>query len=154
MNSEETKAVLTAFFDALARRDGEAVAAFYAPGARFEDEIFKLEGADVGKMWAALLRGSKTLEVSYTIARAGAGSGTVEWTARYVYPGGGPVVNVILSELELAEGKILRQTDRFDFPRWAAQALGPAGRLLGGFAWFRRAVSRKAAARFGVPPKP
>ncbi len=154
MNADETKAVLTAFFDALGRRDGDAVAAFYAPDARFEDEIFRLESADVPKMWTALLRGSKTLEVSYTIARAGAGSGTVEWTARYVYPGGGPVVNVILSEIQLAEGKIVRQSDRFDFPRWAAQALGRPGRLLGRFEWFRRAVSRKAAARFGVPPKP
>ncbi|MDQ2870776.1 MAG: nuclear transport factor 2 family protein [Acidobacteriota bacterium] len=154
MNSEETKAVLTAFFDALARRDGDAVAALYAPDARFEDEIFRLDGADVPKMWRALLHGSKTLEVSYTIARAGSGSGTVEWTARYTYPGGGPVVNVILSELDLAGGTIVRQRDRFDFPRWAAQALGRPGRLLGGFEWFRRAVSRKAAARFGVPPKP
>jgi hypothetical protein len=63
------------------------------------------------------------------------------------------VVNVISSELELEDGRIVRQRDRFDFPRWAAQALGIPGRLFGRFEWFRRAVSRKAAARVGVPPK-
>ncbi|MEP7132434.1 MAG: nuclear transport factor 2 family protein [Acidobacteriota bacterium] len=153
MSSEETRAVLTAFYDALARRDGEAMAALYAPDARFEDEVFRLEGADVGRMWRSLLDGARTLTVAYTIARADRDGGTVEWTARYVFPGGGPVVNVILSELEVSAGRIVRHRDRFDFPRWAAQALGRSGRLFGKFEWFRRAVSRRAAARLGVPPR-
>ena len=153
MTSEETRALLTRFYDALSRRDGETMAAAYSPDAVFEDEVYRLKGADVGKMWKGLMSRAKTLTVSYTIARAAAGSGTVEWTARYVFPGGGPVVNVILSELELADGKIVRQRDRFDFPRWAAQALGWKGKLLGRFEWFRRAVSREVARRVGVPPK-
>lgn len=128
------------------------MAALYAPNARFEDEIYRLDGPDVGKMWTGLLSRATTLSVSYTIARAGSGTGTVELTARYLY-GGSPVVNVILSEFELEDGRIVRQRDRFDFPRWAAQALGIPGRLFGRFEWFRRAVSRKAAARVGVPAK-
>jgi ketosteroid isomerase-like protein len=152
VNAEETKALLVRFYDALARRDGAAMAALYAPNARFEDEVYRLEGPDVGKMWTGLLSRAKTLSVSYTIARAGSGTGTVELTARYLY-GGRPVVNVISSELELEDGRIVRQRDRFDFPRWAAQALGIPGRLFGRFEWFRMAVSRKAAARVGVPPK-
>jgi len=154
MTPEETRAVLVRFYDALSRRDGETMASCYAPDAVFEDEVYALAGADVGKMWRGLMSRAKTLQVSYTIAQAGPGTGTVEWTARYLYPGGGPVVNVILSELELAGGLITRQRDRFDFRRWAAQALGWKGRLLGRFSWFRRTVSRKAAERFGVPPKP
>ena len=152
MTPEETREVLTRFYDALSRRDGETMASLYSPDASFEDEIYRLRGEDVGKMWRGLMSRAKTLTVSYTIAKAGAGDGTVEWTARYDYPGGGPVVNVILSELELA-GKIVRQRDRFDFPRWAAQALGTKGKLLGRFEWFRRVVSREAAKRVGVPPK-
>ena len=152
VNAEETKALMVRFYDALARRDGDAMAALYAPNARFEDEVYRLEGPDVGKMWTGLLSRAKTLSVSYTIARAGSGTGTVELTARYLY-GGRSVVNVIRSELELEDGRIVRQRDRFDFPRWAAQALGIPGRLFGRFEWFRRAVSRRAAARVGVPPK-
>jgi ketosteroid isomerase-like protein len=153
MNAEETRAALVRFYDALSRRDGETMASCYAPDAVFEDEVYRLSGADVGKMWRGLMSRAKTLQVSYTIAQAGAGAGTVEWTARYDYPGGGPVVNVILSELELADGKIVRQRDRFDFPRWAAQALGLKGRLFGRFRWFRRIVRREAAKRVGVPAK-
>lgn len=153
MNAEETRAALVRFYEALSRRDGETMASCYAPDAVFEDEVYLLHGADVGKMWRGLMSRAKTLRVSYTIARAGAGTGTVELTARYDWPGGGPVVNVILSELELAEGKIVRQRDRFDFPRWAAQALGWKGRLFGHFQWFRRKVSIEAAKRVGVQPK-
>jgi ketosteroid isomerase-like protein len=151
---EETREVLTRFYDALSRRDGETMASLYAKDAVFEDEVYRVEGEDVGKMWRGLMSKAKTLTISYTIARAGSGSGTVEWTARYVFPGGGPVVNVILSELELANGRIVRQRDRFDFRRWAAQALGAKGKLFGRFEWFRRVVSRQAAIRVGVPPKP
>jgi ketosteroid isomerase-like protein len=151
---QETREILTRFYEALSRRDGETMASLYSKDATFEDEVYRLQGEDVGKMWRGLMSKAKTLTVSYTIAKAGSGNGTVEWTARYDFPGGGPVVNVILSELELENGKIVSQRDRFDFRRWAAQALGTKGKLLGRFEWFRRAVSRTAAKRVGVPPKP
>jgi limonene-1,2-epoxide hydrolase len=153
MNSDDTRAVLTKFYEALSRRDGDTMASLYSADAVFEDEVYRVEGADVGKMWRGLMGKAKTLSAAYTIARAASDGGTVEWTARYVFPGGGPVVNVILSELEIENGRIVRQRDRFDFRRWAAQALGAKGRLLGRFEWFRRIVSRQAAQRVGVPPK-
>ena len=150
MTAEETEALLTRLYDALSRRDGEAMAALYAPDATFEDPVFRLRGASIGRMWVALTRRAKRFEISYSIVEAGAGSGRVEWTARYLFGGKRPVVNAIVSEIDLSKGKIVRQTDRFDFPRWAAQALGLPGRLLGRFEWFRRAFSRKAAKAIGV----
>jgi hypothetical protein len=153
MTSDETRAALERFYGALARGDAETMAAMYAEDATFEDEVFRLRGADVGKMWIGLLRRARTFSVSYTIAQAGNGRGTVEWTARYLFGGKRPVVNVILSELELEKGKIRRQVDRFDFPRWAGQALGSWARPLARFSWFRRSVSRKVARRLGVPPR-
>ena len=143
LNAEETRAALTAFYDALARRDGEEVASRYGPDATFEDPVFRLRGPDIGKMWIGLLRRARDYSVSYTVAQAGGGRGTVEWTARYLFAGRRPVVNVILSEIEFEGDRIARQRDAFDFPRWAAQALGTTGRLFGRFAWFRGAVSRK-----------
>jgi len=150
--AEETRAALVTFYDALSRRDGGTMAACYAPGALFDDEVYSLSGADVGKMWRALMLRAKTLKVSYRIAKAAADRGTVEWTARYDFDGR-PVVNVILSELELKDGLIIKQKDTFDFPRWAAQAFGLKGRLFGHFGWFRRKVSTEAAKRVGVRPK-
>lgn len=150
MTPDETRATLSALYDAMARRDGAAMAALYADDATFDDPVFSLRGAEIGAMWTGLLRRAKEFSVSYTIAQAGSGKGVVEWTARYLFAGKNPVVNVILSELTLEGGKITRQKDTFDFPRWAAQALGTPGKLLGRFGWFQRSVARKARRGLGL----
>jgi ketosteroid isomerase-like protein len=152
MTPQETSGALVRFFDALARRDAETMAAMYAPDARFEDEVFRLRGEEIGRMWRSLLGRAREFSVTYTLAQAAADRGAVEWTARYLFAGKRPVVNVILSELRFENGRIVDQRDRFDFPRWAAQALGAPGRLFGRFGWFRRAVSRKARRGLGLPP--
>jgi ketosteroid isomerase-like protein len=154
LNPSETRTALTRFYDAFARRDGAAMAALYAPDATFEDPVFRLRGEDIGRMWIALTRRARDFSISYTIAQAATDAGTVEWTARYLFGGSHPVVNVIVSEIAFADRKIVRQVDRFDFPRWAAQALGTPGRLFGRFQWFRRAVSRKAMRGIGIAPPP
>lgn len=150
MTSPETSAALIRFYDALARRDAETMAAMYAPDARFEDEVFRLHGEEIGRMWRSLLGRAREFSVTYTLAQAAADRGSVEWTARYLFGGKRPVVNVILSELRFANGRIVDQRDRFDFPRWAAQALGTPGRLFGQFGWFRRAVAKKARRGLGL----
>ena len=154
MSASQTRAVLTHLYDALARRDGAAMAALYAPDASFEDPVFRLHGRQIGAMWIELTRRAKDFGISYTITQADSGRGTVESTARYRF-GTHPVVNRILSEIEIEDGRIVRQRDRFDFPRWAAQALGLPGRLLGRFSWFQKAVSRRAMRSLGLrPPAP
>ncbi len=152
MTPFETREALVRFYDALVRRDPDTMRALYAESARFEDPIFRLEGADIGRMWKGLLGRAKNFSASYTIAQAGSGHGTVEWTARYLFGGKSPVVNVILSDLRWKDGLIVEQRDNFDFPRWAAQAMGTPGRLFGRFGWFQRAVARKAAQGLGLPP--
>lgn len=151
MTDGETRAALTRFYEAFARGDGEAMAATYAT---FEDPIFLLRGPAIGKMWIGLTRGAKGFSTQFNVARAESGTGTVEWTARYLFGGKRRVVNAIVSEIEMRDGLIVRQKDTFDFPRWAAQALGLPGLLFGRMQWLRRSVSKSAAARLGVPPKP
>jgi ketosteroid isomerase-like protein len=151
MTPEETRSALVRFYDALCRRDAGGMAAMYAPDATFEDAVFRLRGNEIGQMWRTLLGRARDFSVTYTIAQAGPGRGSVEWTARYLFGGKRPVVNVILSELRFEDGRIVEQRDEFDFPRWAAQALGPPGRLFGRFGWFRRAVARKARRGLGLP---
>jgi hypothetical protein len=153
MTSEETRTALARFYDAFARRDGATMARMYSDSATFEDPVFRLKGEEIGRMWTGLVGRARDFSVAYTIAQAAGGHGTVEWTARYLFGGRHPVVNVIVSEIEFDGEKIARQVDVFDFPRWAAQALGTPGRLFGRFDWFRRAVSRKAARGLGVTPK-
>jgi hypothetical protein len=154
VTAEQTRAALVRFYDALAGRDPETMAAMYSPDARFEDAVFRLRGEEIGQMWRSLLGRARDFSVTYTIAQAAADRGSVEWTARYLFGGRRPrkVVNVILSELRFENGRILEQRDEFDFPRWAAQALGTPGRIFGRFGWFRRAVSRKARKGLGLAP--
>ena len=150
MTSEATRKALARFYDAFARRDGAAMAAMYTAHATFEDPVFRLKGEEIGKMWTGLLGRARDFSVAYTIAQAASGRGTVEWTARYLFAGGRPVVNVVVSEIAFEGERISRQVDSFDFPRWAAQALGTPGIVFGRFGWFQRAVSRKIARRLGV----
>ena len=152
MTSEETRSALTRFYDAFTRRDGGTMAGMYAAGATFEDPVFRLKGNDIGRMWVGLLGRARDFSVAYTIAQAAAGHGTVEWTARYLFAGR-PVVNVVVSDIVFDGEKIAQQVDRFDFPRWAAQAVGLPGKLFGRLQWFQRAVGRKAARRLGLPPR-
>ena len=126
----------------------------YAADATFEDPVFRLAGPDIGKMWVGLTRSAKDFSVQFTVAKAGNGSGVVEWTARYLFGGKRPVVNVIVSEIGMRDGLIVSQKDTFDFPCWAAQALGLPGLLFGRTEWLRRSVSRSAAARLCVPTRP
>lgn len=152
MTSEETRSALTRFYDAFTRRDGATMAGMYAAGATFEDPVFRLKGNDIGRMWVGLLGRARDFSVAYTIAQATAGRGTVEWTARYLFAGR-PVVNVVVSGIVFDGEKLAQHVDRFDFPRWAAQALGLPGKLFARFQWFQRAVARKAARGLGLPPR-
>jgi hypothetical protein len=128
------------------------MAARYADDATFEDPLFRLRGGDIGRMWIGLLGRARDFGVSYTIVDVAPGSGVVQLTARYLFGGRRPVVNAITSQISFAGDRIARHVDRFDFPRWAAQALGPAGRLFGRFGWFRRSVARRAGRSLGIAP--
>ena len=153
MNSAETRALLERFYDAMSHHDGETMASLYAEHARFQDPVFNLAGAEIGRMWKGLMSRAKGFSAAYTITRAEGMNGAAKCTARYFFGGKAQVVNVIIAEFRCENGRIVEHRDTFDFPHWAAQAMGLPGRLFGRFEWFRRMVSRKAAKRLGVPPK-
>lgn len=154
MTPGETEALLVRFYTALVERDADTMRSLYASHARFEDPVFRLEGSEIGRMWKGLLGRVQDFSAAYVIEQFGSGHGTVRWRAEYLFAGRNPVVNLIRSELRMKEGLIIEHRDDFDFPRWAAQALGTTGRLFGSFRWFRRAVSRKAARQLGVRRRP
>jgi hypothetical protein len=153
MNSSETRDLLVRFYEAMSHHDGATMASLYAEHARFEDPVFHLAGAEIGRMWKGLMSRAKGFSSSYTITRAEGMTGAARCTARYFFGGKAQVVNVILAEFRCENGRIVEHRDTFDFHRWAAQAMGLPGRIFGGFEWFRRLVSRRAAKRLGVPPK-
>ena len=82
MTPEETRQGIARFYDAVVRRDGETMAALYAPNARFEDAVFRLEGPDIMRMWKGLLGRARNFEASYRILEVGSGQGTAFTIAR------------------------------------------------------------------------
>jgi ketosteroid isomerase-like protein len=134
------------FYGAFAARDGAAMAACYAPDVRFSDPVFPdLRGEEAGAMWRMLTERGTDLTVELAEHEAGDESGSARWIARYTFTQTGrPVVNDVRASFRFADGLIAEHHDDFDFHRWARQALGPVGLLLGWTPFLRSKVRHGA----------
>lgn len=144
-------------YRAFAELDADTMATCYAPQATFRDEVFDLRGRDeVMGMWRMLCgnvreRGRDAWRLSFRDVQANDGGGGAVWEATYLFSATGRLVhNVIEARMRFdADGLIVEHHDRFDFWRWARQALGPAGMLLGWTPWLRAKVRAQAGANLG-----
>lgn len=136
------------FYAAFDRRDGDAMAACYAPGAHFSDPVFTdLHGEQPGQMWRMLTAQAQELRVELLEHAADDAAGTARWRAHYVFTQTGrPVVNDVRAAFRFADGLIAEHTDTFSFWTWSRQALGPPGVLIGWTPFLRNPVRRRAAA--------
>lgn len=134
------------FYGALARKDGAAMAACYAPDGQFSDPAFGvLNASEVGAMWRMLTARAADLEVILSQVRADDASGAAHWDASYTFSKTGrKVVNRIDASFRFRDGKIVRHEDQFNLWRWAAMALGPAGALMGWSPPMQRAIRRQS----------
>jgi ketosteroid isomerase-like protein len=137
------------FYAAFDRKDGDAMAACYAPGARFSDPAFgELRGEEPGAMWRMLTSQARDLSVELHEHAGDAESGSARWVARYTFTRTGrPVVNDVRARFRFADGLIAEHDDEFSFHAWARQALGPPGLLLGWTPLLRATVRRNARAQ-------
>ena len=136
--------VVQRFYAAFDRRDGEAMAACYAPDAHFRDPVFgDLTGAEAGAMWRMLTRTARDLKVE--LAEYDAQS--AHWIASYTFSATGrPVVNDVRARLKLADGLIVDHVDSFSFWKWSRQAIGTKGLLLGWTPFLRGKIGGTARA--------
>jgi limonene-1,2-epoxide hydrolase len=143
--------LLNRFYTAFAALDADTMAACYAPEARFQDEVFHLNGREeVAGMWRMLCaavraEGDEDWSLTFRDIDADDRSGRAHWEPRYRFSATGRRVhNIIDGVFEFRDGRILAHRDRFDFWRWSRQALGPAGWLLGWSPLLRRKVQAQA----------
>jgi ketosteroid isomerase-like protein len=136
------------FYAALGRRDPDAMLACYAPDVRFSDPVFPdLDATGVAAMWRMLASRGKDLAVVATGIAADDATGRAHWVATYTYSATGrKVENRIDATFAFRDGRIVRHQDRFDLYRWARQALGAKGVLLGWLPPVQNAIRRQAAA--------
>ena len=146
--SAANEALIERFYGAFAQRDGAGMAACYAPDVHFSDPVFTdLHGREAGAMWCMLTERGTDLRVELLEHSADGDRGAAHWRAHYTFTQTGrPVVNDVHASLRFRDGLIGDHIDDFDFHRWARQALGPPGLLLGWTPLVRNAVRRRARA--------
>ncbi|WP_028067787.1 nuclear transport factor 2 family protein [Solirubrobacter soli] len=131
-------------YAAFNRRDGDAMAALYAPDGHFRDPVFgDLTGAEAGAMWRMLTRTARDL----TVELAEHDAQSAHWIAHYTFSATGrPVVNDVRARIVVTDGLITDHVDSFSFWKWSRQALGTKGLLLGWTPFLRRKVGGTAKA--------
>lgn len=137
----------TRFFEAFQVRDFYTMGLLYAAHATFSDPVFpRLTAQGARLMWQMLLSEAEDLDVQVNVLEDSPSRGRAEWTARYTFtPTRRVVVNRVRTDMVLAAGKIVQHVDTFSLWKWAGQALGWKGWLLGGTPLVRDKVRAKAA---------
>ena len=132
--ADENRQRIADFYASFAARDGDAMAAHYAPDARFHDPAFgDLTGDEAGDMWRMLTGRAADLTVELPAHDATDTTGTANWVATYTFAQTGrKVVNDIQARFRFApDGRFAEHADDFSFHTWSRQALGLPGTLLG-----------------------
>lgn len=141
------KEIINRFYNSFAASDAEGMIDCYHDEIRFEDPAFgPLNGEDAKNMWRMLVRPGIIVTHSNVIADEHTGS--ADWTAVYTFGNTGKkVINNISASFEFRDGKIIRHTDKFSMRKWARQALGFKGFLLGGTTFLQQQVRKQALAK-------
>ena len=135
------------FYTAFTKKDSAAMNDCYHQEIVFQDPAFGvLRGQEVHKMWEMLIsKGKDALEISYSDITATEAVGSAKWTAVYQYGKHRRLVtNNVTAVFTFKDGKILSHHDNFNMRKWAKQALGNTGTLLGGTAFLNKKIKKQA----------
>ena len=144
--SHPNAALITRFYQAFQQLDAEAMARCYSDDVQFSDPVFiDLRGTDAGDMWRMLCAKAQGFSLTFDGVAADDFSGRARWIATYTFSQtGNQVINHIEANFRFRDGKICEHRDHFDLWRWAAQALGFKGRLLGWTPFVQNAIRQQA----------
>ena len=129
----ENQQLITTFYTFFKNKDYKGMQECYADNATFSDAVFtNLNAAQVKAMWQMLISTAKDFHIDFSDVSANDNTGKAHWDAYYTFSRtGNKVVNRIDAIFEIENGKIVKHTDNFSFYKWAKQALGTTGLLLG-----------------------
>jgi len=113
----------------------------YSDDIILQDPAFgKLEGERAKNMWRMLCESQKgqDFKVKYSQVFCDQTRGAAHWEAFYTFSRTGwKVHNIIEAKFDIKDGKIIRHIDTFNLHRWAKQAMGFSGFLLGWSGFFK-----------------
>ncbi|WP_368487129.1 nuclear transport factor 2 family protein [Spiroplasma sp. DGKH1] len=137
--------IMNKFYTAFANADWKTMNDLYDRNVVFNDEIFTdLNYEYVTAMWESLISNKENnkMKVKYELKEEN-DDVYVVWTASYLFgPKRRQVINIVTSNMEIKNDKIIKHNDSFNFKKWASQALGMPGKLFGNA--LQKKVSKKA----------
>lgn len=128
------KEIIKEFYNAFSNHNAEIMADFYDDKIEFEDPAFGvLKGNKAKIMWKMLIEISKgNLKITVNNIKSDGNIGSADWKAEYIFSQTRrKIVNNVHAEFEFQNGKIIKHKDYFDLYKWACQALGFIGCLIG-----------------------
>lgn len=135
------KFLIETFYKAFDNLDAKTMCACYHEDIVFEDPAFgKLKGERAKAMWQMLCESQKgkNFRVKVSNINTTETEATAYWEAFYVFSKSGRKVhNTIDAQFKFKDGLIVFHKDNFNLHKWARQALGFKGLVMGGTAFFR-----------------
>ena len=141
------KQTIEKFYTAFQQLDYRTMQQCYSDDIIFSDPVFMiLKGEEVKSMWEMLCRNARDFSLSYSdIELIDEEYATCNWTATYTFSKTGrKVVNKIKAFMRFKDGKIIEHSDAFKLSKWAGQALGFKGQLLGWTGFMKRKIQQNA----------
>ncbi len=140
-----TSDIATRFYQALQQRDAKGMIVNYHPELEFTDPAFgRLNYLHTGAMWQMLCSSAADLKIGFSVIHASETEVTTKWTAKYTFGKTGRLVhNEIMASMEIKVGKIIRHVDEFNLYKWAKQALGVQGWLIGATPYFKKKLQQQ-----------
>ena len=139
------KSTIEKFYKAFENLDGDEMANCYHEDVIFEDPAFGVLRGDKAKnMWRMLCdsQKGKDFKMKASNIEYSDSKGAAHWEAWYIFrKTGRKIHNVINAEFEFKDGKIIKHVDQFDLHKWAKQALGFQGLLLGWTIFFKKKLN-------------
>lgn len=141
------KKLITKFYSAFSNLDAETMCSCYHHDIIFRDPAFgTLNGSKAKAMWQMLCESQKGKEfkVVYSNIETLDNTGSAHWEAFYTFSKSGRSVhNKIDAKFEFKDGLIIKHIDEFNIHKWAKQALGLKGYLLGGTSFFKKKLNEQ-----------
>lgn len=135
------------FYSSFQKLDHKGMNACYSEDIVFSDPVFGLlRGQEARSMWEMLCTNAKNFTLTYgNIQHLDDEYSTCDWVATYTFSKTGKkVVNRIKANMRFANGKIIEHSDAFSLHKWASQALGFSGWLLGWNSFFQNKIKNGA----------
>jgi len=135
--------IITNFYSAFQQLDVEKMLSYYHDDIEFTDPAFgTLKGNDAKNMWRMICGRAKDFSLEYNTVT----ENSAHWNATYTFSAtGNKVNNNIDATFEFKDGKISKHVDVFNLHKWASQALGIKGWLIGGTSFFQKKLHKQTS---------